>query len=290
MKILITGSTGLLGEEVVKSISGKHTLYCVVRKLPQNKQKNIDYIECDLAEDLGLAILPKEVDVIIHLAQSPHYRLFPEKADDVFNVNCRSTAKLLDYAIKAKTKHFIFTSTGSVYEPYDKELVECTALKPNSFYANSKLIAEHLVDSYQNFFKISILRLFFLYGPHSQIQNTLINRLCHTIQKGEPVTIDGTDGGLLFVPTLTTDVANCINLIMEKELGGTINVAHHEPLRIKQAVDILANQLGTEPNIIYLPNKKAATIVPNLDNMHALLPEITTTPFSKGALSLFANI
>jgi nucleoside-diphosphate-sugar epimerase len=42
--------------------------------------------------------LPSSCDVIIHLAQSPHFRDFPNSALDVFKINIESPARLLDYA------------------------------------------------------------------------------------------------------------------------------------------------------------------------------------------------
>lgn len=266
MKILITGSNGLLGPEVLRALSHDHQLMALMRATPEIKDDAIEYITCDLSEALDIALLPKYVDIIIHMAQSPHYREFPEQADHVFRVNCDSTARLLDYARTAGVQHFIFTSTGSVYEPYECELLESSALAPTSFYANSKLIAERLLASYENYFKITVLRLFFLYGPSVTPKHTLINMLVNRVKQGEEIVIDGADGqGLQFVPTLTRDVAHCIRWVIEKGLVGVFNFANPTASSLASIVEALEEHLGIQAKIKYRPNTPAPTIIPNLD-------------------------
>ncbi|MDF1826987.1 MAG: NAD(P)-dependent oxidoreductase [Legionellaceae bacterium] len=270
MKILITGSNGLLGPEVLRALSDEHQLATLVRATPEIKDGAIEYITCDLSKTFDVALLPKHVDIIIHMAQSPHYREFPEQADHVFRVNCDSTARLLDYARAAGVQHFIFTSTGSVYEPYESQLLESSALAPTSFYANSKLIAERLLASYEAYFKVTVLRLFFLYGPSATPKHTLINMLVNRVKQGEEIVIDGVDSkGLQFVPTLTRDVAHCIRLVIEKGLVGVFNFANPTASSLASIVEALEAQLGVQAKIKYRPDTAALTIVPNLDKfMH----------------------
>ena len=80
-------------------------------------------ISCDLSSSSDFKKLPKNIDAIIHLAQSRHYRKFPEKALDVFNINISSTAHLLDYALTNNVKYFfilispifLFLITNNIY-------------------------------------------------------------------------------------------------------------------------------------------------------------------------------
>lgn len=283
MKILITGSNGLLGPEVIRALSHDHQLMAVMRSTPETTDDVIEYITCDLSKAFDVALLPKHVNIIVHLAQSPHYREFPEQADHVFRVNCDSTARLLDYARRAGVKHFIFTSTGSVYEPYESELLESAALAPTSFYANSKLIAERLLASYEAYFKITTLRLFFLYGPSATPKHTLINMLVNRVKQGEEVLIDGVDGkGLQFVPTLTRDVADCIRLVIDKGLTGTYNFANPKKLSLASTVEMIGEHLGIPVNIKHRPDISAPTIIPNVDKFMKHADDFKFTPFNEG--------
>jgi len=290
VKILITGSSGLLGPEVIRALSHEHNIMALMRAMPKIKDDAIEYLICDLSEAFDVNQLPKHVDIIIHLAQSPHYRDFPNQADHVFRVNCDSTARLLDYARIAGVKHFVFTSTGSVYEPYDSELLESASLAPTSFYANSKLIAERLLVSYETYFKITVLRLFFLYGPSITPKHTLINMLVNRIKQGEEVLIDGVNGkGLQFVPTLTRDVADCIRRVVNEGLAGTFNFANPTKSSLASIVEAIGEQLGVQAHIKYRPDTSAPTIIPNMDKFMRHAPDFRFTSFNEGLKYLLCD-
>ena len=70
----------------------------------------------DLSQNWSTDKLPRDFDVIIHLAQSSKFRNFPENALDVFNVNINTTAKLLDFAKNNSISKFIYTSSGGIYK------------------------------------------------------------------------------------------------------------------------------------------------------------------------------
>ena len=291
MKILVTGSNGLLGPEVIRALSNDHQLMVLMRSIPEKKDNAIEYITCDLSKVFDTTFLPKNIDIIVHLAQSPYYRDFPAQADHVFRVNCDATARLLDYARSVNVKHFIFTSTGSVYEPYENELLESTALAPTSFYANSKLIAERLLASYESYFKVTVLRLFFLYGPSITPKHTLINILVNRVEQGEEVLVDGSDGrGLRFVPTLTRDVADCIRLVIDKSLTGTYNLANPTESSLASTVEAIGDHLGVSAKIKYRPEISAPAIIPNVDKFMQHIGDFKFTLFDEGLKYLLRDI
>lgn len=289
MNILITGGSGLLGVEVINQLKHNHLITSLVRTKPTHKLDKVRYIECDLASDFDVTQFPKNIDVIIHLAQSPYYKEFPNKADHVFKVNCHSTLKLLEYAKSNGIKHFVFSSTGSVYEPYSGQIQEQDNIDPNSFYANSKIISERLIHSFEPYFKTSILRLFFLYGKHGSNKQTIINRLACRIINGDEVTIEGDNGALVITPTLTNDIAQCIKTIVEKEIGGILNLANPEQCSFKHIIDTLVKELNPLTKIKRLPQKEITSIIPNLEKMQKLLPNIHWTPFQDGVKLLNPN-
>ena len=59
-------------------------------------------------------ILPNDIDIIIHLAQSSKFRDFPSEAGDIFNKHkIYSTA--LDFARKNNIQKFVYASSGGIY-------------------------------------------------------------------------------------------------------------------------------------------------------------------------------
>lgn len=282
MNVLLTGSNGLLGVEVTNLFKNKFNLYCIVRDLENVYQcTDISYIKCDLSTDFDIEKLPKRIDVIVHMAQSPFYKEFPNNIENVFNVNTRSTLKLLDYAVKNHVKHFIYTSTGSVYEPY-LSTAEDSKLDPSSYYANSKLASERLIHSYKNYLEISILRLFFLYGKHPIKTQSLINNLVTKVATHQEITIDGDNEGLVFAPTLTNNVASCIEQIVTRGISGVMNIANTESVSLKYVIDNIAENLQIPPNIKYKRERSSSRIIPDLELMKNSLPNLEFTPFAQG--------
>src|SRR5919204_2891833 len=99
MDILITGASGLIGLPTVWRLSQVHRVYALVRTMPVERPgPNVCWLQGDLTHAWPLTGLPEHVDVVIHLAQSQHFRAFPAAASDIFTVNVASTVRLLDYA------------------------------------------------------------------------------------------------------------------------------------------------------------------------------------------------
>ena len=100
-------------------------------------------------------------DTVIHLAQSRHYRQFPERADDIFAVNVKSTFQLLDYARRAGAGRFLHASSGGVFGYSYEKFVETDPVNPLNFYLSSKYCAELMVGNYRDYFLTIVLRFFF---------------------------------------------------------------------------------------------------------------------------------
>ena len=49
-KVLLTGGTGFLGEEILDSLSSKYKFYSIYRKKPGFFKKNITWIKLDLTK------------------------------------------------------------------------------------------------------------------------------------------------------------------------------------------------------------------------------------------------
>ena len=111
-------------------------------------QDDVCWVSYDLSMGLdGLsAALPKQMDAVIHLAQSPHFREFPAHSNHVFSVNVASTMFLLNEAAERGCHHFIYASTGSVYSgkaPFVESKVNING-NVISMYPASKLCGDLL--------------------------------------------------------------------------------------------------------------------------------------------------
>lgn len=285
MNILLTGATGLLGSAVLPLLAAQYNLTVISRK--NNNITNfpeINWVICDLTGGINFDRLPDTIDVVIHLAQSQSHNDFPNNMLDIYEVNVASTMNLLNYAYQAGAKYFIYSSTGSVYFPYDGLLNESEFLVPVDFYANSKLAAERLVLSFSKFFSVCVFRLFFLYG--STVNDSLVSRLIGKIKNEEHIFIDGSDGGLIFTPTFNHDVAKCIHQAVVNPLQGIYNFAGNKIVSIKDIALEIGSILGVPPLFSYHPNKKAFKIMPDISKIYSSNPSVTFTDLEKGLQSV----
>src|ERR1700722_7164967 len=236
MKILLTGATGLLGQSLIENFDKKDELFCLVRnksKFPFKKLDHISLLEQDLTQPLDLSKFPKNIDAVVHLAQSLQFKNFPTCAEDIFTLNTYATFQLMENARKAKAEYFLYASTGSVYEDNYNATTEDETLSPFSFYPSTKLASEILLNSYKNLFKTCIFRPFFLYGKH-QKDDRIMAKIHNNIKYGIPIYIEG-DEGLEFTPTYCGDVAYLITKALSEKWQGCLNIASPKAVTIKKA-------------------------------------------------------
>jgi len=213
LKILITGASGFIGSNLVRSLAEKHSVYAVVRK----KKKfvgtpQVNVIEADLSCQDFVEKLPSGINTVLHLAQSSRYRDFPNGVEDMISININSTGLLLDWARRSKVKHFVFSSTANVYAKTGEKLTEQSATIPNSYYGASKLAAELLVAQYAQYFAVDILRLFTVYGPGQR--GMLIPQIIQKIQSKENIYL-ASNAGIYITPIYIDDLLNIFSKIIE---------------------------------------------------------------------------
>lgn len=280
MRVLITGGTGFIGSKLVEHISKDNLVYCIARSESKISQSdNVNWIIQDLSKELDYSILPKELDAIIHLAQSKHYKNFPEKALDIFLVNDYSTVQLLDYGRKIGIKSFVFASSGGVYARKDGSFLEDDPLNPTTFYLNSKLISEHLVNSYSNFFSTAILRYFFVYGEGQK--NMLTPNLINSVKEGRPIIIYNEEG-IKLTPTYIDDAVRATASAISIQENEIINVAGSDVVSILKLSEIIGEVLGKKPVYEYKNDPNAMDFVANIDKMKSVLGVVPEVSIKEG--------
>lgn len=244
MRILLTGVTGFLGGRVAERLADDHDLFGLGRKAGDDPR--MEWIEHDLAEPLRGAALPGSIDAVAHLAQSRRYGEFPDGAADVFAVNVRATADLIDWARLAGAARFVFVSTGGVYD--SSELArEDDALAPRrdggalSHYVNSKLAAEALVASYAAELAVTVLRPFWIYGPGQS--EKLIAQLARRAVAGEAITVKG-NPGMRLNPIYVDDAARAVASALLADRHGCFNVAGGEAVTMRELAELVNAAAG----------------------------------------------
>jgi len=279
--ILLTGATGLVGSHFHTAYRDRFAIHTVSRRRPIENSARGGHTQLDLSGPWSEDALPKRVDAVIHLAQSEHFREFPERAAEIFAVNTAATVRLLNYARRAGARAFVLASSGGLYGASDSGFTESTEIPAQGnlgFYLGTRLCAEIVAHSFAPFFSLIVLRFFFVYGP-GQRKSMLIPRLINNVRSGAPIALQGEDG-IRINPVFVTDAAAAIVRAMDLEGMHTINVAGPEVLSLRQIAGMIGDAVGRRP--VYRVEATAPRhIIGDIGKMGQLLHS-PAIPFQQG--------
>ena len=262
MRLVVTGASGFVGSALLESRTAEpgDVISAVSRSAPTIKAPNIEHLALDLSRSDWTDSLPHSADVVIHLAQSLHYRAFPDRGRDMVELNIGATVALADWARRSGVKRFVFASTGNVYPTnVGRPLTEEDAPRPTSMYGATKLSAELLLEQYQRSFEIVLMRMFAIYGPGQK--DMLIPTMANRIAKGEEITL-AQNVGVVLNPLFVADCARIIGDLMTTDLTQRVervNLAGPEMVSLAGIVARLESLIGrravtrqTEEPVVYL--------------------------------------
>ncbi len=146
--ILVTGGSGLVGKELVTQLlqQGKK-LRVLYNKtpLPDFNSSNIDQVQCNILDVVGLEDAMEGIDQIYHCAAIVSFN--PRRKMEMFRVNVEGTANVVNVALEAGVKKMVYVSSvaalGRIREnTLINETMNWTPETSNSAYGQSKFLAE----------------------------------------------------------------------------------------------------------------------------------------------------
>lgn len=226
MKVLITGSNGLLGQKIVKLIleKGQDELIATARgvnRLPY-PESNYRFDQMDITDQsqVDKVIDKYSPDVVIHTAAMTNVDQCETDREDCWKQNVDA----VEYLITAceRTKSFLLhLSTDFIFDgedgPYDEE----AAANPISYYGDSKLAAEKLLLN--SSIKYAIARTVVVYGiAHDMSRTNIVLWVKKSLEDGKAIKVVDDQ---LRSPTLAEDLAMGCYLIAEKRAEGIFNIS-----------------------------------------------------------------
>lgn len=220
-KILVTGGAGYIGSHTVVELVNAGYEPVIIDDFSNSSKKVLNRlseltgrdfvsyeVDCKNYNELHQILTKENVDGIIHFAAFKAVGESVEKPLDYYENNLVSLINLLRLSSELDIKHFVFSSSCTVYgEPDDLPVNEdFPVLKANSPYGNTKQIGEEIIQdtiiSAKNFNAIS-LRYFNPIGAHPSAligelplgkPNNLVPYITQTaIGKYQKLTIFGDD-------------------------------------------------------------------------------------------------
>lgn len=183
-KIIVTGGCGYIGSHTVVSLiengfevisidnlsNSYETALDGVNKITGKKVNNYNIDLCNKEATLNVFKQHKDAIGVIHFAAKKYVNESVEKPLLYYSNNIDSLVNVLEACTKFEINNFVFSSSCSVYGNADKLPVDenCPLAKPESPYANTKVIGEQIVSDVVGIsnVKATLLRYFNPAGAH----------------------------------------------------------------------------------------------------------------------------
>jgi len=164
--ICITGTTGFIGENLVKSLRnlGCSSITGIARSKESSEKINGLNIECYLddgdTEHLTRHFKERNFDTVIHLASLYLKSHQSKQIEDLVISNVLFGTRLLEASVKSSVKHFI--NTGTLWQHYENK-----PYSPVNLYASTKQAFEMIAQYYKETSSLFFTTLYLndTYGP-----------------------------------------------------------------------------------------------------------------------------
>lgn len=287
MKILVIGSTGFIGQFLVKKlVEKKHEVIGLdINPGPEELSKLCTCLVGNMLSPEDILKAAQDVDLIITLAAKHHD--FGVTREEFFHVNETGTQILLDCAAKLQIKKLIFYSSVAVYGTSDEPSTENTIPQPDNDYGESKLAAEKVIQKWVDddiSRSIVIIRPSVIFGANNFAN---VYNLIDKIYKKKFIFV-GKGENIKSVAYVENLVDANIFLIDKLKPGIQIFSYSDEPqMTIAQIVDVIGTYLPSGPPKIKLPLFLAVS----LGSIFDILAKITgrNLPITAARMKKFAT-
>ena len=244
MRLLITGSNGLLGQKIVR-ICQKRGADFLATSFGKNRNQDCpegNYVELDITnqtniEEVFSAYQPTH---IIHTAALTNVDYCEQHPEECKEVNVNATQKLWEAAQKIDA-HFQLLSTDFVFDGLTGNYKETDAPSPVSIYGQSKVDAEMVLLQSKNT-NWSIARTIIVYGTANNLSRTnIVLWSIDALTKGDPMKIINDQ---FRMPTWADDLAwGCLE-ICNRNKQGIFHLCGPELMAVNEIVFRIATYLG----------------------------------------------
>jgi UDP-glucose 4-epimerase len=241
-RVLVTGSSGYLGSQVVAKLTQRSDIVTIALDLrePSLRLPGVIYEVADIRSTQVDAIVAKHrPDVVVHLASI----VTPGKGSNrefEYSVDVEGTRNLLEACVRHAVRRVIVSSSGAAYGYHPDNppwLTESDPVRGNQSFAYSwhkRLVEEMLADYRQQ--QPQLEQIVFRIG--TILGETTKNQITDLFEKPRLLAIRGSDSPFVFIHD--QDVVGAILHGIDSEKTGVFNVAGDGKLGIHE----IAARLG----------------------------------------------
>jgi dTDP-4-dehydrorhamnose reductase len=244
MKILITGSNGLLGQKLLHKLRQDSSVELIATSKGENRvsEKNgYSYFDLDITNNDAVVqiIAAQKPQVVINTAAMTNVDLceVEKKACDALNVDA---VKYLADACEKIDAHLIQISTDFIFDGENGPYKEEDKPNPLSYYGLSKLKSEQVLQAHS--VKWTVLRTIIVFGVGENLsKGNIVLWAKGALAKGDPLNIIDDQ---FRAPTLAEDLADICILAAKKKAFGIFNASGKDIMSIYEIVERIAKHYG----------------------------------------------
>ena len=291
MNVLVTGGAGYIGSVCVEELVKSGHAVTVYDNLSEGHRSAVDkraeFVQGDLSDETRLAQALREAkaEVILHFAACALVSESMVNPGKYFRNNVASGLKLLEAAVAAGVRKFVFSSTCAVYGvPEQLPITEELPTRPVNPYGETKLMFEKMLQWYQQIHGLEFVAFRYFnaagagerFGEHHRVETHLIpNVLKVALGQAPHCEIFGADyptpdGTCIRDYIHTVDLAQAHILAMQPGRQGCYNLGNGEGYSVREVIQTCQHvtgrpikalekprRPGDPPRLVALPEKAA---------------------------------
>ena len=245
-KIILTGSTGLLGKALLETIPPGYKIFPFYSKdLPQNR--DYWYYRMDITKkgEVAKNFAKIKPDIVIHAASLGNVDYCEKNSKEAYLVNVTGTKNIVEMCEKYKCK-LIFTSTNAVFDGQHAPYSETGKTHPINYYGKTKVLGENLV--LQSNPNNVVVRMTLIYGwNNSNQRSNAVTWLLDRLRRAEPTKLVNDT----FVnPLYNLQAAENIWKIIKTDKSGIFHLAGKTRVNRYQFGVAIAKAFGFDPKLL----------------------------------------
>lgn len=208
MNIFVTGGAGYIGSATAEALVKAGHAVTVFDSLVTGHRAAVptgaEFIHASLDDTHALAeaLTSKKYDAVMHFAAFIEAGESMKDPGRFFRNNFSNSLQLMETAVRAGIRKFVFSSTAAVYQSSDEPLTEDSPIGPTNVYGHTKLMTEQALEWYRSIhgLRYAVLRYFNACGAlpgrgeAHQPESHLIPRVLQiALGQAKSATIFGTD-------------------------------------------------------------------------------------------------
>ena len=244
MKILITGSNGLLGQKLLHKLRKDSSVRLIATSKGENRvssKEGYTYFDLDITNNDAIAklISIEKPQVVINTAAMTNVDLCEDEKQACDSLNVEAVRYLANACAKIDA-HLIQISTDFIFDGKDGPYKEEDKPNPLSYYGLSKLKSEQLLQAHT--VKWTVLRTIIVFGVGEKLsKGNIVLWAKGALEKGDPLNIIDDQ---FRAPTLAEDLADICILAAKKKAFGVFNASGKDIMSIYEIVETIAKHYG----------------------------------------------